>query len=139
MNRSTPIVKIGQFRPEDPDSLRRALSLLESSAQAKSQHDEQRPIYTLTTKQKGTYSARAWEIARMDTSTGNCAVVLPDPMTVLNAWIGVKFAAGVTNNTVTVTAINATIDGAPSYALNIARELVFFYATTDGWERGSTL
>lgn len=138
MNR-TPLAKIGEFRTDDPEMLKRALSLLENSAQKKSQQDAQQPVYTVTTKQKGTYNARAWEIARMDTSTGACFVVLPDPLKNLGVWVGVKFAAGVTNFTVTVTAINSTIDAATSFVLNVARQIVFFYATPDGWERGSTL
>jgi len=139
VKQSTPLAKIGMFDPKDPESLKRALSLLEGSAQKKAQGDDQHAIYTITTKQTGTYNARAWDIARMDTTAAACFVVLPDPLKCLNAWIGVKFAAGVTNFTVTVTCVNATIDAASSYVLNIARQIVFFYATTDGWERGSTL
>lgn len=139
MNRSTPIAKIGQFRPDDPTSLSRALSLLESSSQRKAQGDDQQPIYTLTLKQTGTYNARPWEIARMEPTLANCVVLLPDPLKALNSWIGVKFATAGSIYTVTVFAVNATIDGAASYVLNISRQIVFFYATTDGWERGSTL
>lgn len=139
MRAATPLAKIGAFQTDDPQELRRALSLLEGAAQKKAQEDAQRSPYAVTTKQKGTYNARPWDLARMDTSTGNCFVVLPDPAKNLGVWIGVKFAAGVTNFTVTVTAISSLIDGAASYVLNVARQIVFFYATTDGWERGSTL
>jgi hypothetical protein len=138
MNRSTPLAKIGEFRPEDPESLKRALSLLEGAGLKKAQQDDQLAIYKVTGKKGGTYNANAWEIARMDTGTGNCFVVLPDPLKVLGAWIGVKLASDVVSNTITVSAINATIDGAASYTLYVARQIVYFYATTDGWERGST-
>lgn len=138
MNRGAPLAKIAQFRPEDPAALTRSLALLETSVQKKSQQDGEQTPYTVSTKQSGTCSARPWDLVRMDTSTGNCFVVLPDPLKVLGTWIGVKLASDVVSNTVTVTAINATIDGASSYTLYVARQIVFFYATTDGWERGST-
>lgn len=138
MNGGAPLAKIGQFSTDDPAMLKRALSLLEGSAQKKAQHDAEQNPYTISLKKSGTFTARPWDLVRMDTGTGNCFVVLPDPLKVLGTWIAVKLASDVVSNTVTVTAINATIDGASSYTLYVARQIVFFYATTDGWERGST-
>lgn len=134
-----PLQRVGRFSKDDPVALTRELTRVQDAAQQKSQADNIAPIYSLTTKQTGTYNAHAWEVARMDPTVAACFVVLPDHMKSLGAWIGVKYAAGSVSHTVTVSSVSGTIDTESTYVLNVPRQLVWFYATTDGWERGSTL
>lgn len=134
-----PVARIGRFPANDPAAMSRAMALLEGVTQKKAQSDNTTPPFTVTQKQTGTYNARAWDIARIDPTVAACFVVLPSPLDNLGAWVYVKYAAGAVNHTVTVSCVNATIDGDATFVLNTPRQIVAFYATTDGWERGSTL
>lgn len=137
---SAALLKVAKFTPEDPEAFARQLARFAQALASKDHDSDHEPPVTITPdKKKATYNARLWEVTRVDPTAGAVAIVLPavTGLGVVGSWLAVKNATASTNNIV-VSAVGATIDGAASFTMNVARQFIWFYATPDGWERAST-
>lgn len=140
MNRVGALPKLGVFDSKDPEALARALALYEGNVTSYLRDRAASAFgpFEKTSKQTATYTARPWQIVRVNPTAGPVGVVLPaiTAAGVKDCWIGIKNASASTN-LITVTPIGAKVDGGATIVLSTAWQFVMLYQVDDGWESAS--